>query len=386
MRIETTRRFILMGGAAAAAGLSACKSKEGLSAAKIAEETGAFPIDMDGKELLGPQPGIALLSRNENPYGPSKSALKMIEYAGKKGAYYAGGAIVKLKEMIAERHGISADQIAITTGSGEALCAIALAYGPKGPVVAPRLFWDTTALYAKKLGMAEIQRVALKPDMSVDIPAIEAAVTDNTGLVQLCNPNNPTGMLSDPSILKPAVKRMAKKATVLMDEAYMELADDSEKNSCIDLIKQGHDVIVARTFSKIYGMAGIRVGYTISSPETAKTIQETAMSWISGIGLAAAIGAYNDMSFLDYSKSKIVEGREMVVETVSELGFESLPSQTNFVYFKSGKANAVQEALATKDILIRRQYMDYSEWNRVSMGKIEDIAKFCKTLPTVVGA
>jgi len=381
MKFETTRRFMLVGaaGAAAAAGLSACKTT-----GAMAEEVGAFPLSTGGKELLGPQPGIALLSRNENPYGPSKSALKMIEYAGKKSAYYAGGAIMTLKEMIAERNGVSADQIAVTTGSGEALSAIALAYGPKGPVVAPRLFWDTTALYAKRLGMAEIQRVPLKADMSVDIPAIEAAVSESTGLVQLCNPNNPTGLLSDSATLKPAVIRMAKKATVLIDEAYMELADDPDKNSCVDLVKAGHDVIVARTFSKIYGMAGARVGYTISSPDTAKTIQQTAMSWISGLGLAGAIGAYNDTAFLDYSKSKIVEGREMVVDTVSALGFESLPSQTNFVYFKSGKANAVQKALADKDIMIRRQYMDYSDWNRVSMGKIEDVARFCKALPTVV--
>lgn len=383
MRIETTRRFMLMGAAGAAAvGISACKK----SPTQVVEDTGAFPPSLGGEELLGPQPGVALLSRNENPYGPSKSALKMIEYAGKKGAYYAGGAIGKLKDMIAERHGISAEQIAVTTGSGEALSAIALAYGPKGPIVAPRLFWDTTALYAKRMGMAEIQRVPLKDDMSVDIAAIEAAVTPATSLVQLCNPNNPTGMISDPAILKPAVKRMAKKATVLMDEAYMELAHDPEANSCIDLVKDGHDVIVCRTFSKIYGMAGIRVGYTISSPETAALIQQTAMSWISGVGIAAAIGAYNDMAFLDYSKSKIVEGREMVKETVNALGFASLPSHTNFVYFNTGKANVIQKALAEKNVMIRSQYMDYSDWNRVSMGKIEDVVRFCKTLPTVVDA
>jgi len=311
----------------------------------------------------------------------------MIEYAGKKGAYYPDIAGQKLAAMIAERHGVTPDMIAITTGSGEALSAIALIYGKKGPIVAPRLFWDTTALYAVNLGLAEIDRVALGSDMSTDLAAIEARVTAGTGLVQLCNPNNPTGLVADPVALKAAVERMSKLATVLVDEAYMELADDPEGNTCIGLIKEGHNVIVSRTFSKIYGMAGIRVGYTISSPETAAKIQSTSMSWISGVGLAAAIGSYDDTAFLDFSKGKIVEGRQMVVTTLDALDLEYLPSQTNFVYFKSGKeANDVQKAMKERKISIRGQYMDYNEWTRVSMGTIEDVEKFCKALPEVIGA
>jgi len=180
---------------------------------------------------------------------------------------------------------------------------------------------------------------------------------------------------------------MAAKTTVLVDEAYMELADDPETNSCIDLMKAGHNVIISRTFSKIYGMAGIRVGYTISSPETAEVIRSTAMSWISGVGLAAAIGCYNDTKFLDYSKSKIVEARDMVKTTCGALGLEYLPSQTNFVFFKSGiPANDLQAKLAQKQIMIRGQYMDYVDWSRVSMGKIEDVERFCKALPEAISA
>ena len=260
-------------------------------------------------------------------------------------------------------------------------------YGPKGPIVAPRLFWDTTALYATRLGMAEITRVPLKEDMSVDLAGIEAAVTEDTGLVQLCNPNNHTGLVSDSKTFKAAVKRMAKKTTVLVDEAYMELADDPDTNTCVDLVKKGDDVIVSRTFSKIYGMAGLRVGYTISSEETAEKIRGAAMSWIAGTGLASAIGAYNDHKFLDYSKSKILEARQMVLDKTAELGMEALPSQTNFVYFKSGKpANDIHELMKAKNILVRGQYMDYADWTRVSMGKIEDVERFCAYLPEAASA
>lgn len=382
MTINLSRRLILQGAVGTSlAALAAC--------GQDSQEQGAFPPDAEQFDpgLLGPKHGVSLLSRNENPYGPAPSALKMIDYAGRKGAYYTGDATNTLKNLIAERHGIDADQVAVTTGSGEALSAIALIYGPTGPIVAPRLFWDTTALYAARLGMAEIQRVPLTEDMRVDIPAIEAAVTEQTGLVQLCNPNNPTGLVSDPQTFKAAVKRMAAKTTVLVDEAYMELTDDPAANTCIDLVKQGHNVIIARTFSKIYGMAGIRVGYTISSPGVAEAIQKTAMSWIAGTGIAAAVGCYNDEKFLKYSKSKIIEAREMVLETTKALNLTALPSQTNFVYFKSGKqANDVQKAFAAKNIVIRGQYMDYNAWSRVSMGRLEDVALFCKTLPEVIAA
>ncbi|MAW80967.1 MAG: classes I and II aminotransferase [Parvularcula sp.] len=381
MTIQLSRRLILTGAAGA--------TLAGTARAAAVKKEEAFPPEVLAHEhaLLGPDEGVALLARNENPYGPSESALRMVEYAGKKGAYYPGQANITLAEMIAERHGVDPKQIVITTGSGEALSAIAVLYGPKGPIVAPRLFWDTTALYATRLGMAEITRVPLKEDMSVDLAGIEAAVTEDTGLVQLCNPNNPTGLVSDSKTFKAAVKRMAKKTTVLVDEAYMELADDPDTNTCVDLVKKGDDVIVSRTFSKIYGMAGLRVGYTISSEETAEKIRGAAMSWIAGTGLASAIGAYNDHKFLDYSKSKILEARQMVLDKTAELGMEALPSQTNFVYFKSGKpANDIHELMKAKNILVRGQYMDYADWTRVSMGKIEDVERFCAYLPEAASA
>ena len=142
MAFDISRRWVLTGAVGASVACATACTTSGPAAAQA-----AFPADAPSAEpeLLGPRGGVALLSRNENPYGPAPSALKMIEYAGKKGAYYPDIAGKKLAEMIAERHGVTSDMIAITTGSGEALCAIALIYGQKGPIVAPRLFWDTTA-------------------------------------------------------------------------------------------------------------------------------------------------------------------------------------------------------------------------------------------------
>jgi histidinol-phosphate aminotransferase len=165
MGYRLTRRGILSGGTlGAAASLTGCAT----GASSLAEAKGAFPPSAD-LPLFGPAEGQALLSRNENPYGPSPSALSAISQSATKGAYYTNAeAIQTLMKLIADRHGVAPEQIVVTTGSGEALSAIALVYGPKGPIVAPRLFWDTTSLYAANLGLASITRVPLTADMEID--------------------------------------------------------------------------------------------------------------------------------------------------------------------------------------------------------------------------
>lgn len=380
----TSRRGLLLGGAGLGLSLGACASQSKLNPT---QSNGLSSAAVVTNNLLGPMPGVAKLNSNENPYGPSKSALRMIEYAGTKGAYYADHKVTHLAELIAERHGLTADHVTISSGSAEALSAIAMIYGQQGPIIAPRLSFDETLIYAQRLGLAELDLVPMGPGLSVDLAAVEAQVTSETGMVQICNPNNPTGVLSDAAELKAAVRRMAQNTTVIVDEAYMELTDDPDGNTCVGLVNEGHDVIVARTFSKLYGMAGIRVGYTISSPETAARIRTGIMSWMSGVGIAAAMGCYNDTAFIQDSLSKLVQGREMVMETLNVLGLEALPSQASFVFFRSGqKANDLQKALSDRKIQIRGQYLDYDQWSRVSMGYLEDVERFCKALPEVIAA
>lgn len=381
--MTSSRRTFLLGTASAALA-SGCAHK---IPATDAEAIGAFPTLPAGAELIGPQAGIVRLHSNENPYGPAASALKMVEYAGRKGAFYADRATDVLTKMIAERYDVDPQQVTLSTGSAEALSAAAIVYGQQGPIVAPRLFFDATVMYANRLGLAQVQRAPMTAALGIDFAALDAMVTTDTGMVQLCNPNNPTGVLSDTKTLKAAVKRMAAKTTVVVDEAYMELTDAPQGNSCIDLVRAGHDVIISRTFSKLYGMAGLRVGYLISSAEAAQKLRAAKMSWMSGVSLAAAIGCLDDDAFIRRSLAKINEGREMTVAALRGLGIESLPSQTNFVYFKSGKsANALQHTLRASNVQIRGQYMDYDAWSRVSMGRLQDVARFCQTLPEAINA
>ncbi|MEO1729596.1 MAG: histidinol-phosphate transaminase [Pseudomonadota bacterium] len=371
-----TNRRNFLAGAGLATGLSAVPINAG---AALASE-GAVQSD------FGPINGQALLSRNENPYGPSPSAIKAISENAKMGCYYTDRALKRLHEMIAERHNVPVGQVVVGSGSTEILCAISLAWGRKGAILCPDLFWDTTVIYGERQGVKSI-RVPLASDMSVDLAGLEAGLNDEVSLIQICNPNNPTGMLIPAADLRAFAAKTAPKATLLVDEAYNELTDTPDDNSMIDLVRGGADVIVCRTFSKIYGMAGLRVGYAITSEENAQRIRSHMMSFGGNLGgVAGAIGCYNDFAFLDKSRAMVLEGREMIMDAVKKAGLTALPSQTNFVYVEVPDANAVQAAMKERGISIRGAYGKWTQYSRVSTGMIADVERYAKALPEVIGS
>lgn len=368
--MSTTRRSFLAG-AGVAGGLSVLPVP-GLSAA-----TAATMVEPD----FGPKIGQALLSRNENPYGPAPSALRAISETAKMGCYYNDRGHAKLTAMIAERFGVKPSQVVIGEGSTEVLSAAALAWGRKGAILAPELFWDTTVQYAERQGIKAI-RVPLMGDMGVDLPSMAAALDETVSMVHICNPNNPTGMLIPSADLRAFIGKVAPRATVLVDEAYNELTDKPDDNAMIDLVKAGADVIVCRTFSKIYGMAGLRVGYAIASEENAAKIRAHQMSFGGNLaGLAAAIASLNDTPFLEQSRAAVLEGRQMIMDAVGKAGLKALPSQTNFVFVEVPDANALRDAMASKGILIRGAYGKLNGFSRVSTGKLDDVARYAAALP-----
>ena len=334
---------------------------------------------------IGPADGVALLSRNENPYGPSEKAVAAGCSATRDGAYYADTSLLYLVDMIAERNRIPRDFISVSAGSGEGLCAAAQSWTRDGGKIAsPALFWDTTVRYAQRQG-ATLVTAPMKSDLSVDLDALEKIVDDGVSLVHITNPNNPTGMLLEPDALRSFINRVEKKATVLIDEAYNELTDTPEAASMIDLVREGKNVIVSRTFSKIYGMAGLRVGYLMARTDLTARIRSNIMSWISGPGLAAAIASYDDHAFLAESKAKILEGREMVVAAAESYGLTCLPSQTNFVFVDlKSDANDFRDKLKAENIFIRGAYHGLPTWSRVSMGRIEDLSRYVAALPAAL--
>ena len=370
-----TNRRSFLAGAGVATGASVIPLP-GLSAA-----ASAAAVEPD----FGPKIGQALLSRNENPYGPAPSALRAIAETATMGCYYNDRGHAKLTAMIAERNGVSPEQVVIGEGSTEVLCAAALAWGRRGAILAPGLFWDTTVQYAERQGIKAI-RVPLTADMAVNLDGMAAALDDSVSLVQICNPNNPTGMLIPAADLKAFIAKVSPKATVLIDEAYNELTDRPDDNSTVDLVKAGADVIVCRTFSKIYGMAGLRVGYAIASEANAARIRSHQMSFGGNLGgLAAAIASYNDTPFLEKSRAAVLEAREMINAAVAKAGLKALPSQTNFVFVEVPDANALRDAMASKGIAIRGAYGTLNGYSRVSTGKLEDVARYAAALPELSG-
>lgn len=363
----------------AAAGISASIAAGGLTKPTIAK--GPEPLS------YGPLPGVAKLNANENPFGPSDLAIEAMMEASKKGAYYVGESVRRLKAMIAERHGLTPEHVRLSSGSSGVLSYLAVAKTKEGHILGPDLFWDTTAKAGVRQG-GEIKRLAKTSDLGIDLAAMARAITPETALVQVTNPNNPTGMVLDGEELRNFCIKASKKTMVLVDEAYNELTEKPEFNSMIPLIKAGHNVVVARTFSKIYGLAGMRVGYMLAAPETGALIDQYGLGdyAMNQAGVAAAVASYNDTKFLAMAKSKIIETREMLTDAVKTQGLTPLPSQTNFVFVDLGKMNAeaFRAQMASHNVLIRGIYRDYTNYSRVSMGYPDDIKRYVAALPKVL--
>lgn len=347
-----------------------------------------FSLDAAPVNLFGPASGIAKLNANENPYGPSPKALEAMVKASTHGAYYVRRSAQRLREMIAERHGLSPDYVVLSSGSSGVLTYLALAASQQGKILAPDLFWDTTSLMGVRNSSNGIVRLPKSTSLSIDLEAMEGALDADISMVHVTNPNNPTGMVLDSAELRAFCSRASEKCTVLVDEAYNELTADPAASTMIPLVKAGKNVAVARTFSKIYGLAGMRVGYMIAKPELLERVKQYGLGdyGLNQAGVAAAVASYNDNEFLEYSKAKIIEAREMVSEALQQNGLTALPSETNFMFVNLGAKNAesFRQAMADRNVLIRGIYRDYSHWSRVSMGKLEDVQKYVDALPAAL--
>jgi len=334
---------------------------------------------------FGPAPGLAWLTFNENPYGLSPKALEAMARTSSAGCYYADDAAERLHSMIAERFGFPGEQVVIGNGSTELLTAAAAALGRRGAIVCPELLYDQPVEYARAQG-AQVIRVPLRPDMGVDLEAIAAAAAaSKAALIYLCNPNNPTAMLMDGASLRAFIERVPQGTTVLVDEAYNELTDRPEESSVVDLVKAGRNVIVCRTFSKIYGLAGLRIGYALAGRDHARMIRDNLMTLLlSSASLAAAIASLEDPAFAALSRNRIFEGRQIILDATKRLGLETLPSQANFVFVRVPDADAVAKRMAERKIIIRSAYGKWTQWSRVSTGKIDDVRRYAAALPAVL--
>ena len=321
-------------------------------------------------------PGQIRLMFNENPYGPSPKALAEVAKILPKTAYYPGAIEDDLMGLFMARHQLDREQVFLASGSNEGLQAAMMAFGKHGKVISPALTYSDHLNYAEKLGVA-VHRMPLRDDMAIDLEAMARAVDDSVSLVYLCNPNNPTGMAIDGDELRSFCREVAPRVPILIDEAYNELTDKPDYTSMVDLVRGGGNILITRTFSKIFGMAGLRVGYGMGHPDLVSVVNDNVMAWRNGVGLYAAYHSYLDEDFVAFSRDKILQGREMVNATFRRHKIEPLPSQTSFVYADIQRdADVFKAEMAARNVKIRGIYAGYDTYSRVSMGRIEELQIF----------
>ncbi|MEM7281398.1 MAG: histidinol-phosphate transaminase, partial [Pseudomonadota bacterium] len=210
-------------------------------------------------------------------------------------------------------------------------------------------------------------------------------VTPSTRLIYLVNPNNPTGMALNADDLRSFCQTVSKQATVLVDEAYNELTDNPAKETMMDLVRNNENVMVSRTFSKVFGLAGMRVGYTMAPASLAQRLKQTVMSWPNSIGVAAAVASFKDAEFLEFSRKKIAQGRKIAIDAFRQRGIDPLPSKTNFVYADIKQdANQFARRMRDQGVHIASAYSGYPNYSRVSMGRLEDLERFAEVLRKVI--
>ena len=324
---------------------------------------------------------------NENPYGPSQVARRAMRRAfAEANLYSMRDAKGEFKVLMAKQNGVTPDHIAVGFGSGEILKKGALMNGiDKGELVSPSLTFETINRYAKTM-QSNVKRIPMDDNIGINLDRMASAVSQKTKLVYLCNPNNPTGQLMDSDDLESFCSEISKKATVFVDEAYHEYVMDPSYRSMIGLVKEGKNIIVSRTASKVHGLAGLRVGFAITTPEIAKRMESYLTDSLNIVGLRAAIASYQDERFQAFSIEQNNRARKVVTDFLDEKGIQYLDSQSNFIFIKTGiQISDFQPAMEKYGVIVGRPFPPYTDWCRLSMAKPEEMERFNHGFHQVLG-
>ena len=330
---------------------------------------------------------LAKLNANENPYGPSPMAVEAIKNYASKGNRYAWKELYSLMDKIALKETVKQENIMMGPGSSDLLEKTAMVLFQKGGnIVSADPAYMSLIKVAEATG-ATWKPIPLKKDWSHDLAGMEAAIDSETKMVYICNPNNPTASMTDHTELLDFCKRVSDKVPVFIDEAYMGFLEDGDKRSMVSLINEGKNVIIARTFSKIQGMAGIRVGYIVAQKATLDVIQKITRGGM-GISLPsvhAAMASMDDIAFQTKSRTLNKECRDYVCENLERMGFEYIPSYTSFIIFPiEMEGKGFLEKMTAEGVGVRAFDIMNKNWCRVSMGTMDEMKLFTAALEKVL--
>jgi histidinol-phosphate aminotransferase len=324
---------------------------------------------------------IIKLSSNENPHGPSPMARKAMMDAVNGSNRYPWEVTTKLREKIASIYNLTKEHVAIGAGSSELLGVVSvMAALQKGNAVAPDPTFRLWMGAAKKTGLP-IKLVPLNSGKVTDLQRMKEAMDASTKMVYICNPANPTGTIIPAAELTAFIKEISPKCFILLDEAYTEFSDEP---SMASLVNDYPNLVVAKTFSKIYGMAGARAGFALAHPQTIKQLndlQPWANAGASAVTLAGALASLDDKEFTSFCKKENQKARSIFYAALDKAGMPYIPSHTSFVYFDSTPFNKdVRQLLESQQIIGARTFEEGTKWLRLSVGTVPEMQKVAAAL------
>lgn len=345
------------------------------------------PISELARELGLDEAGIVKLASNENPLGISPLAKQAIADAMAGIALYPDGNAFELKQAICAKFGVEAAQVVPGNGSNDVLEIAARAFlAPGLEAVYSQHAFAVYPLVTQAIGAVGISTPAR--EFGHDLQAMRAAVTEKTRLLFIANPNNPTGTLLEKAELRAFLKNLPRHVLVVLDEAYDEYLADDRKSESISWLKEFDNLIVTRTFSKAYGLAGLRVGFALSHPAVADMMNRVRQPFnVNSMAQAAAAAALNDDDFVRRTRDLNDAGMRQMTEGLNQLGLRYIPSFGNFISFHVADAATVNRKLLERGVIVRPIFAyEMPDWLRVSIGLPEENARFLQAMREILVA
>lgn len=340
------------------------------------------PISELARELNLKEETIVKLASNENPRGIGPRTRAAIEASLADIARYPDGNGHDLKVALGRRYGVDLGAIVLGNGSNDVLEIVASAFlGPGRAAVYSQHCFAVYPLATQARGARGIAVPA--KNYGHDLDGMLAAIDEETYVVWIANPNNPTGTLLQPDALEAFLKKVPERVLVVVDEAYNEYLPPEFKSETVKWLKRHPNLIVSRTFSKAYGLAGLRVGYAFAHPSVADIMNRVRQPFnVNSIGLAAATAALDDMEFVARSFAENLQGMRQIEEGARSLGLDWIPSFGNFITVRVGKANEVYRRLLKRGVIVRPVGGGYQlpEHLRISIGTPAENERFLVAL------
>ncbi len=340
------------------------------------------PISELAREMGLQERSIVKLASNENPRGIGPRTRAAIEAAIGDIARYPDGNGFELKQALAKRYHVDMGAIVLGNGSNDVLELMALAFlGPGRAAVLSQHCFAVYPLATQARGARSIVVPAKK--FGHDLEAMAKAIDDETYVVWIANPNNPTGTFARHEEIEAFLKRVPERVLVVLDEAYNEYLPAELRGDSVKLVKRHPNLVITRTFSKAYGLAGLRVGYALAHPSVADVMNRVRQPFnVNSMALTAARAALDDMEFVARSYAENLQGLKHIEEGSRALGLDYIPSHGNFITVRVGKAPEIYKRLLRRGVIVRPVGGGYGlpEHLRVTIGTAEENERFLSAL------